>query len=53
VFIGKSLGDHKKSIGISFIFQASDRTLIDQEIQEAVNKIIMKVEQQLDCKVRS
>ena len=53
VFIGKSLGDQKKSIGISFIFQASDRTLIDQEIQEAINKIVMKVEQQLDCKVRS
>lgn len=43
IYAGKGLGEGKKSIAISVVLQALDRTLTDKEIEAAADAIIAKV----------
>ena len=52
VFEGKSLGEGKKSIAFSLTFQSSERTLIEQEVNESVSTMITEVERTDGGKLR-
>ncbi|MBK9248059.1 MAG: phenylalanine--tRNA ligase subunit beta [Ignavibacteria bacterium] len=52
VFEGKSLGDGKKSLAFSLTFQSPERTLVEQEIQQAMSGIIDAVENATGAKLR-
>ena len=43
VFEGKSIGDGNVSVGLRFMFQSNDKTLIEDEINAATKKIISAV----------
>ena len=53
VYRGEQIGAGKKSLAYSLTYQASDRTLTDQEVQQLRQKIIRKLEQELSAKLRS
>ena len=52
VFEGKSLGEGKKSLAFSLTFQSSERTLVEQEVGEAVSKMVKEVERSSGGKLR-
>ena len=53
VFSGQSLGAGKKSIGLRFTFQSPERTLIEQEIHEAMQNIVEAVIQHHNASLRA
>ncbi|MBP1694380.1 MAG: pheT [Chloroflexi bacterium] len=53
VYRGGQIGIGKKSLAYSLTYQASDRTLTDQDVQQLRQKIIRRLEQELDAKLRS
>jgi phenylalanyl-tRNA synthetase beta chain len=53
LFRSDALGASKKSLAYSLTYQASDRTLKDDEIKALRNKIIKRLEHELDAKLRS
>ncbi|MHB1921490.1 MAG: phenylalanine--tRNA ligase subunit beta [Chitinophagaceae bacterium] len=52
VFEGQQLGPDKKSYGISFLFQDTQKTLTDQEIDQVMNKLIPTLEKNLKAEIR-
>lgn len=52
IFTGAELGENKKSIAISFSFQASDRTLTDAEVEQEISQLLSYMRQRLDAHVR-
>ena len=52
IFTGTELGEDKKSIAISFSFQADDRTLTDDEVEGEVSQLLSYMRQHLDAHVR-
>ncbi|HVN47803.1 MAG TPA: phenylalanine--tRNA ligase subunit beta [Bacteroidota bacterium] len=53
MYIGQQTGASKKSVAYTMEFQAADHTLIDDEVDAAVKKIVEAVQQQCDAVVRS
>jgi phenylalanyl-tRNA synthetase beta chain len=53
VFRSEQIGAGKKSLAYSLTYQASDRTLKDDEIKQMRNKIIKRLEHEVDAKLRS
>ena len=53
VYRGDQIGLGKKSLAYSLTYLASDRTLTDQDVQQIRHKIIRRLEQELDGKIRS
>lgn len=52
LYEGESIGKGKKSIAINFSFQHADRTLEELEVTDFVDKMIKKLEQSFDAKLR-
>ena len=52
-FMGKSIGEDKKSIALAVILQASDRTLVESEIEIISNNIVQEVKNKLGGILRS
>jgi len=52
IFRGKQIGKGYKSLAYSIIFQAEDRTLTDQEIENTFKKIREKLIVEFDAKIR-
>ena len=52
VYCGQQIDSGKKSIAFSLTFRASDRTLGESEINNAMNKIIKEVEKEFSAKLR-
>lgn len=52
VYQGENVEAGKKSLAISLIYRASDRTLTDEEIAELQEKIIHALEKAFDAKLR-
>jgi len=52
IFKGKQIGDGYKSLAYSVVFQAEDRTLIDQEIENTYRKIKDKLTVKFNAKIR-
>ena len=53
VYRGDQIGLGKKSLAYSLTYLASDRTLTDQDVQQIRHKIIRRLEQELDGKLRN
>ncbi len=52
IFKGKQIGDGFKSLAYSVVFQAEDRTLIDQEVENTYKKIREKLMVKFNAKIR-
>jgi len=52
VFENSKLGDDKKSLSISVLFGADDRTLEDKEVSEELDKILLNVQKEIPLEVR-
>ena len=53
VYTGENVGKDEKSIAYNLTFQSPERTLTDEEVMNAFNNIIEKVETKLNVKLRS
>ncbi len=53
VFRGKQLGEGKKSLAYALTYQTDDRTLTDKDASAIRQKIIRRLEHDLDAKLRS
>jgi phenylalanyl-tRNA synthetase beta chain len=53
VYRGDQIGPAKKSLAYSLSYQASDRTLTDQEVAKIRERIIRRLESELGAKLRS
>ena len=52
VFENSKLGDDKKSLSISVLFGADDRTLEDKEVSEELDKILLNDQKEIPLEVR-
>ncbi len=52
IFNGKQIGDGYKSLAYSVVFQAEDRTLIDQEVENIYKKIREQLITKFSAKIR-
>ena len=52
LYQGENIDSNKKSIAFSLTFNASDRTLSDEEVMEVFNKIIKEVTSKLNAELR-
>ena len=52
IFKGKQIGDGYKSLAYSIVFQAEDRTLIDQEVENIYKKIREQLITKFSAKIR-
>jgi phenylalanyl-tRNA synthetase beta chain len=53
VYRGKQIGAGKKSLAYSLSYQAQDRTLTDEEVAKIRNRIVRRLEKELNAKLRS
>jgi phenylalanyl-tRNA synthetase beta chain len=53
IYRSEQIGEGKKSLAYSLTYQASDRTLTDQEAAQMRNKIVRRLEQELGAKLRT
>ncbi len=52
VYRGEQVGAEKKSLAYSLTFQADDRTLADKDVNKLRRKIVRRLKDQLDAKLR-
>jgi phenylalanyl-tRNA synthetase beta chain len=52
VFTSDKLGDNKKALALSFTFIDNEKTLVDQEIESMMTKLITAFETQLGAEIR-
>ena len=52
VFVGKSLGEGKKSVGVEVTLQPKERTLTDAEIEAVAKKVIAEVKRATGGEIR-
>ena len=52
VYTGKGIEENKKSIAYSLTFEKNDRTLTDEEVNEALTKVIEMLEKKLGASLR-
>lgn len=52
VYEGKNIGEDKKSIAFSLRFSSPQRTLVDEEVDKAVTKIVSAIEKKFKAKLR-
>jgi phenylalanyl-tRNA synthetase beta chain len=52
IYQGEGIEKNKKSIALKFVFQHNDHTLTDEEIEQAMQQILVILENQFDAKLR-
>ncbi len=52
IYRGKGVAEGKKSVALSLIFQARDRTLTDDETTKAIGKILKTLEREFQAQLR-
>lgn len=52
IYQGEQIPEGQKSIAFKLLFQAPDRTLTDQEVNEVVNKIVENLESEYEAEIR-
>lgn len=52
IYTGEGIEEGKKSIAFSMIFRAKDRTLVDEEVSNIVNKVMEDLETELEAELR-
>lgn len=53
VYHGEQIGRGKKSLAYSITYQAEDRTLTDEEVAKLRDKIVRRLDKELDAKLRA
>lgn len=53
VYRGEQIGVGKKSLAYGLTYQAADRTLTDQDVQQLRQRIVRRLDQELGAKLRS
>jgi phenylalanyl-tRNA synthetase beta chain len=53
VYRGEQIGAGKKSLAYRVTYQAPDRTLTEKELAQTRQRIIRRLEQELDARLRS
>ena len=53
LFRGEQIGQDKKSLAYSIVYQAKDRTLTDEEVADIRQKIIAALDAELGAQLRS
>lgn len=53
IYQGENIAKNKKSIALKLIFQHNDRTLIDEEIEQAISQLLVNLDKQFGAKLRS
>jgi phenylalanyl-tRNA synthetase beta chain len=53
VYRGDQLGEGKKSLAYSLVYQHPQKTLTDKEVLAIRNKIVKRLEQELGAQLRS
>lgn len=52
LYAGKNIGEGKKSIAFSLSYQAPDKTLVDSEVEESINKVVSSIETKFGAQLR-
>lgn len=52
VYIGKGIDSHRKSVALGLTFQHLSRTLTDDEINDAINRVIDGLKQEFNAELR-
>ena len=52
IFIGKNIGENKRSIAYSLSFGKQDRTLTDEEVNDVMNKVIENLQNKIGAELR-
>ncbi len=52
VYQGKGIEENKKSIGLGLIFQDEKQTLIDEDIDKAINRFLSSLQEQINVTLR-
>ena len=53
VYAGENLGEGLRSLGLAMVWQRTDRTLNDEEINQAFEKIVTALNEKFGAKIRS
>jgi phenylalanyl-tRNA synthetase beta chain len=53
VFASNSIAQHQRSIAVSLVFRAADRTLSSEEVNAAVDKIVERLSTEFSAELRS
>lgn len=53
VYAGENLGEGLRSLGLALVWQRTDRTLNDEEINQAFEKIVTALNEKFGAKIRS
>jgi phenylalanyl-tRNA synthetase beta chain len=53
VYAGEKIAHHQKSIALGLILQSSSQTLTDNEVEDAVARVLTRLEQDLGARLRS
>lgn len=52
LYQGERIPEDKKSLAFRLVFQAGDRTLTDEEVNEKIDGIIRELEEKFSAKIR-
>ncbi len=52
VYKGKNIAEGKKSIAFTLYFASPDRTLVDEEVDDSINKIVSAVKKEFNAELR-
>ena len=52
IYQGEQISEGKKSLAFKLLFQAPDRTLTDQKVNEVFNEIVKKLESKYEAEIR-
>jgi phenylalanyl-tRNA synthetase beta chain len=52
VYTGKQVGEGKKSVALSLVFQSEERTLTDQDTQKTWDRILKKLQTEFGAELR-
>ncbi|EFS03467.1 phenylalanyl-tRNA synthetase beta chain, partial [Listeria seeligeri FSL S4-171] len=52
IFEGESLGENKKSLAYTLTFLDSERTLVEEDVQKATNKVVEALQEKLNAIIR-
>lgn len=53
LYVGNKIGEGLKSIALSLIFQANDKTLLSEDVDKIIKSIIFRLEKDLKAKLRT
>jgi len=53
LYVGKQIGDGRKSIAVAIVLRAADRSLSNVEVDQLQEKIVARLKQSFDAEIRN